>query len=243
MLFNSDLFLQFFAAFLLLYYLVRHQLKARNALIVVASYIFYGCWNWRFLGLLILTSLLDYGVGLGLEHAKFARHRKALLALSIVANLTVLGFFKYYDFFVGSLVALFARCGVTIHAGTLGIILPVGISFYTFQSMSYAIDVYRRAVPATRNLVNFLAFVSFFPQLVAGPIERASHLLPQFEKTVVISRDMLAEGVWLMVWGMFKKVVLADNLAPLVDLVYQNNLASGPVVMLGTLAFGFQIYC
>jgi D-alanyl-lipoteichoic acid acyltransferase DltB (MBOAT superfamily) len=243
MLFNSGVFLKFFAGFLLLYWLVRNHLRARNILIVAASYLFYGWWDYRFLGLIFLSSVLDYAVGLGIARQTDARRRKLWLTLSIVANLGILGFFKYFDFFVTSLATLLQQLDIPFQTSTLRIILPVGISFYTFQAMSYTIDVYRGTIPACRNLVNFLAFVSFFPQLVAGPIERASHLLPQFERTLSINRAMLDEGVWLIVWGMFKKVVIADNLDPLVSMVYQNDTYSGPAVVLATVAFGFQIYC
>jgi D-alanyl-lipoteichoic acid acyltransferase DltB (MBOAT superfamily) len=243
MLFNSSAFLQFFAAFLLLYGLVRNHLQARNLLIVAASYLFYGWWDWRFLSLLLLSSLLDYAVGRALDRVEAPARRKALLVASLGANLTILGFFKYYGFFVDSLIELCRQIGVTVHPPTLSVILPVGISFYTFQSMSYVMDVYRRGIPATRSLVNFLAFVSFFPQLVAGPIERAKHLLPQFERCLTITRPMLEEGLWLILWGLFKKVALADNLAPLVDMVYEGSYWSAPMVTLGTLAFALQIYC
>ena len=241
MLFNTAVFLQFFAAFLLLYWLVRKGLRARNVLIVVASYTFYGWWSpdttpetpanesitplwaaiWqcRFLALLVATSLLDFCVGLGLEQLKSQRQRRVLLLISVVANLSVLGFFKYSNFFIESLASLSGQLGLPMHVPTFTVVLPVGISFYTFQSMSYTIDVYRRDLTATRPLTHFLAYVSFFPQLVAGPIERGTHLLPQFDSTRVITRAHLEEGVWLMLWGMFKKVALADNFAPLVDMV------------------------
>ncbi len=243
MLFNSDAFLKFFGAFLLLFYLCRNDLRARNILIVAASYFFYGWWEYRLLSLLVFTSLLDFFVGAALERTDPIGQRKALVCLSVAANLSLLGFFKYYDFFVESLAALLTRLDIPFHARTLNLILPVGISFYTFQSMSYIIDVYRRQIAASRRLVNFLAYVSFFPQLVAGPIERAAHLLPQFDRTLTITRSMLEEGLWLILWGLFKKVVLADNLAPLVEMVYQNPADSGPIVVLGTVAFAFQIYC
>jgi alginate O-acetyltransferase complex protein AlgI len=243
MLFNSGVFLKFFAGFLLLYWLVRSNLRARNILIVAASYLFYGWWDYRFLGLILLSSVVDYFVGLGIARQTDPHRRKVWLALSIVANLGILGFFKYFGFFVSSLAALFQKLDLPFQTSTLNVILPVGISFYTFQAMSYTIDVYRGTIPVCRNLVNFLAFVSFFPQLVAGPIERAAHLLPQFERTLAINRSMLEEGVWLILWGMFKKVVVADNLAALVSMVYQNDTYSGPAVALATVAFGFQIYC
>jgi D-alanyl-lipoteichoic acid acyltransferase DltB (MBOAT superfamily) len=240
--FNSGVFLQFFGAFLLLYWLVRDHLRTRNLLIVAASYFFYGWWDWRFLALLFFSSSFDFCVGLGLERLTDPRQRRALLAGSIVVNLGILSVFKYGNFFLTSLAALLERLHVPFHPGTLSVILPVGISFYTFQSMSYALDVYRREIQPTRSFINFLAFVSFFPQLAAGPIQRARHLLPQFERTVVITQAMLEEGVWLIAWGLFKKVVVADNLAPLVDLVFGQSAHHGPPVLLGTIAFGLQIY-
>lgn len=243
MLFNSGVFLQFFGAFLLLYWLLRNNLVARNILIVIASYLFYGWWDYRFLTLIIFSSLIDYFAGIGIARTEQPRKRKWILFSALSGNLIILGFFKYYDFFVTSFGAVMQQMQIPIDVRTLGIILPVGISFYTFQTMSYSIDVYRRELPATSNLINFLAYVSFFPQLVAGPIERARHLLPQFEHTRRITLGMVQEGVWLMVWGMFKKVVLADNLAPLVDMVYQGSDFSGPTVVLGTIAFALQIYC
>ena len=242
MLFNSGLFLQFFAAFLLLYYVVRKHLAARNVLIVIASYVFYGAWDYRFLALLAFSSLLDFYVGNALDRLDDPRKRKHLLILSLMVNLGILGFFKYCNFFIESFADLALAAGFKTNLPSLQIILPVGISFYTFQSMSYAIDVYRRELPATRNLIHFLAYVSFFPQLVAGPIERARHLLPQFAATRVITLSMVREGIWLCLWGMFKKVVIADNLAPLVEMVYGHDSPSGPIVILATVAFALQIY-
>jgi D-alanyl-lipoteichoic acid acyltransferase DltB (MBOAT superfamily) len=261
MLFNSGVFLQFFVAFLLLYGLARNSLALRNVLIVAASYLFYGwwapehrqplsanfllatLWHGRFLALLVATSLLDFFIARGLDGLSTQRSRRWLLTASIAANLGVLGFFKYHDFFATAFAELLTALGLPTRARTLGWVLPVGISFYTFQSMSYTIDVYRRELAATRSLTHFLAYVSFFPQLVAGPIERARRLLPQFAQTRVITRSMLEEGVWLLLWGMFKKVVLADNFAPLAEMVFHGNHFSAPTVILGTLAFGLQIYC
>ena len=243
MLFNSGIFLQFFAAFLLLYWLARNSLTARNLLIVASSYLFYGWWNWKFLGLLFFSSAFDWTVGYGIARLQTARGRKALLAGSILVNLGILGFFKYCNFFVQSLTVLLAKLGVPFHTGTLNVILPVGISFYTFQSMSYAFDVYRGHIRPTRNFVSFLAFVSFFPHMVAGPIQRVSNLLPQFERPLVLTRAMLTEGIWLIIWGMFKKVALADNFAPLVEMVFHDAPPGGMAVALGTVAFGLQIYC
>lgn len=241
--FNSGVFLRFFAGFLLLYWLVRHDLRARNALIVVASYFFYGWWDYRFLSLIWISTLLDYFVGLALDHQRDPRRKTWILFLSLTGNLAILGVFKYFDFFVGSAVHLLGQLGLSVHAPTLQIVLPVGISFYTFQTMSYAIDVYRGKMKATRDLTVFAAYVSFFPQLVAGPIERASHLLPQFTRPLAITAAMVEEGIWLSLWGLFKKVVIADNLAPLVEMVYHpQSTVSGPAVVAATLAFGFQIY-
>ena len=242
MLFNSGLFLQFFTGFLLLYWLVRNHLFARNVLIVLGSYLFYAAWDWRFLSLLVVSSLLDFTLGIQLERPAPPIRRKLILAASLFGNLSILGFFKYYDFFVDSFRDLLAAVGVPLNTETLGIILPVGISFYTFQTMSYTIDVFRREIPAEKRLINFLAFVSFFPQLVAGPIERARHLLPQFARTLVVTSSMVRQGIWLIAWGLFKKVVLADNLAPLVEIAFEHPHPPAPLVILGTFAFGLQIY-
>ncbi|MBI4327792.1 MAG: MBOAT family protein [Chloroflexi bacterium] len=243
MLFNSNDFLLFFGTFLLAYYLARRHLAARNLLIVIASYIFYGWWDYRFVGLLLFTSVLDFAVALGLDRFRKPSGRRALLAGSMVANLSVLFLFKYFDFFQGSLATLLAHFGHETHWRALHWVLPVGISFYTFQSMSYVIDVYRRRTPASADPVAFLAYVSFFPQLVAGPIERATNLLLQMTRTLRVTRAGLEQGLWLILWGMFKKVVLADNLAPLVELVFQLSTPTGPMVLLGTVAFALQIYC
>lgn len=242
MLFNSNVFLLFLAAFLLLYHLCRHRLRARNGLILGASYLFYGWWDYRFLALLVLTSLLDYGIGRRLEGEVGTRRRRAWLWLSLAGNLGALGFFKYCNFFIDSMVALLAGLGFHADVRTWNIILPVGISFYTFQSMSYTLDVYRGQTRATRDWLSFLAYVAFFPQLVAGPIERARSLLPQFETVRIITLAHLREGGWLIIWGLFKKVVLADNLAPLVELAYDHPDPIGSLVVLGTLAFALQIY-
>ena len=242
MLFNSTVFIQFFAAFLLLHFLCRNRLIVRNLLIVAASFLFYGWWDYRFLGLLIFSGLFDFTFGLLIDRTSESRKRKILLFLSLTVNLSLLGFFKYYDFFVESMSALLASLNIATPMRTLGIILPVGISFYTFQSMSYVIDIYRRQMKPTASLLNYMAYVSFFPQLVAGPIQRGHHLLPQLERTLTIDINSITEGLWLIVWGLFKKVVMADNLAPLVDLAYDNPTVSGPTVVLGTIAFAFQIY-
>jgi D-alanyl-lipoteichoic acid acyltransferase DltB (MBOAT superfamily) len=242
MLFHSADFLKFFSAFALLYWLVRGHLRARNSLIVLGSYLFYGWWDYRFLSLIALSTLIDYSMGLALADARTQTRRRIFLGISIAGNLGMLGFFKYYGFFVDSLADLLQRAGLPFHPWSLQIVLPVGISFYTFQTMSYTLDVFRGHIKPTRDLLAFAAYVSFFPQLVAGPIERARHLLPQFERTLRLTRPMVEEGVWLCLWGLFKKIVVADNLAPLVDMVYGADDIGGPVIALATLAFGLQIY-
>ena len=242
MYFNSAVFFWFLGAFLLLHFLLRGSLAGRNWLIVGASYFFYGWWDWRFLSLLLLSSLVDFFVGQALAAGK-PENRRRWLGLSLGVNLGVLGFFKYFDFFSESVAGGLEALGFEASLPLLGVVLPVGISFYTFQSLGYTIDVYRGRLRPTRDLGAFLAYISFFPQLVAGPIERATNLLPQFTSTRPITKDRLEAGVWLILWGLFKKVVIADNLAYLVDLVYGDGAAAGPIVLLATVAFGFQIYC
>ncbi len=242
MLFNSIEFWVFFAVFFSLY--VRFGKTGQNRLLLVASYIFYGSWNWRFLGLLIFTTIVDWYVALRISAATDPRARKRWLALSITTNLAVLGFFKYYDFFATSAVDLAARAGIPLHPSLIHVILPVGISFYTFQSMSYTIDVFRGRVPATPKLFEFAVYTAFFPQLVAGPIERGWHMLPQVQSPRRVTREGLEEGFYLVSWGLFKKVFIADNLSEIVQAVYGGG---GPQDAMSTLmavyAFAFQIYC
>ncbi len=242
MLFHATEFLIFLAAFLLLYVLVRAHLRLRNLLIVAASYLFYGWWDWRFLGLLVLSSVVDFQVGLGLSRATTTPQRRAWLALTLLFNLGLLGTFKYFGFFLDSFHTLLDSLGVQHASWTWHIVLPVGISFYTFQSLGYTLDVYHRRIEPSRDWVGFLAFVSFFPQLVAGPIERASHLLPQFQQTRRIRLQDLENGAWLILWGLFKKVVLADQLAPFAELAFDHEIRSAPILLLGVLAFAGQIY-
>ena len=244
MLFNSYIFFAFFPCFLALYWLVRPSLTARNLLLIAGSYLFYCWWDWRFGALLLFTSLADYFFAGWVEKSAAPFRRKALVAASVGLNLGVLGFFKYFGFFTESLQALLNDLfQVQTNWHLLKIVLPVGISFYTFQSISYVIDVYRGKVPAARNLVQYLAFVSFFPQLVAGPIERASRMLPQYAGRLVLTAENMEHGLWLIIWGLFQKVVLADNLSPLVELAYDHATPSLPVLLLGTTAFALQIYC
>jgi len=254
LLFNSWTFWLFFPIVAGCYFLLRG--RQQNLLLLVASYVFYGWWDWRFLGLLLLSTVVDYVVALRLDPVGPddsalsvpevpQPRRKRLLVVSIVVNLGVLGFFKYFGFFEESFVALLSTLlGYEVSPTGLDIILPVGISFYTFQSMSYTIDVYRRQLHASRSFVDFATFVAFFPQLVAGPIVRASELMPQLRSERVYDNDRLASGGYLMLWGMFKKVVVADNLAPLVNHVFASDPAAldGTTVLIASYAFAFQIY-
>lgn len=242
MLFNSFGFWLFFVLVLVIYQRLQH--RGQNVLLLVASYFFYGCWDWRFLGLIVFSTFVDYFVALGIEGADSRRRKRLLLLVSMTANLGLLAFFKYYGFFAQELTELLHAVGAPAMVPTLRIILPVGISFYTFQTMSYTIDVYRGDCKAARSLLDFAVYVAFFPQLVAGPIERASHFLPQVlaerRPTAIDFRD----GLYLVISGMFRKVVIADNMAPLVNTIFAQKAAelSGWEVMFGIYAFAFQIY-
>ncbi len=242
MLFNSLTFALFFALVFALYVCLPH--RARNVMLLLASYLFYGAWDWRFLALIWISTAVDYGVALRLASSEDPRTRRRLVAFSLVTNLGILGFFKYAGFFAGSLTNLLRPLGIELPPFTLEVVLPVGISFYTFQTLSYTIDVYRRQLEPTRDVVAFALFVAFFPQLVAGPIERARRLLPQIRTPRSVTWEGIGAGSWLVLWGLFKKVVVADNLAVLVDAVYAPGSApTGPEVALATFAFAFQIYC
>ena len=244
MLFNSFEFLVFLpTVFILYWFLFNKQLKSQNILIVVASYLFYGWWDWRFLSLIILSTVVDYVIGLQIHKRPEASVRKLLLGISLLVNLGVLGFFKYYNFFIESWIEAWGQFGVTMHVNTVQIVLPVGISFYTFQTLSYTIDIYRRKLKPTTDFIGFTAFVSFFPQLVAGPIERASNLLDQFLKTRSFSYEKAADGTRQVLWGLFKKMVIADNCAIFVNDVFDNyhELPASRLV-LGAILFAFQIY-
>jgi len=245
MLFNSIEFAIFLPIVFILYWFISHQnLKVQNALLIIASYFFYGWWDWRFLSLIIFSSVVDFSVGRGLAKSTIARHRKLLLITSILVNIGFLGFFKYFNFFSESFANAFTLFGVHFEASRLNIILPVGISFYTFQTLSYTIDVYKKKLEPTRNLIAFLAFVSFFPQLVAGPIERAKNLLPQFYVKRKIDYHAARDGMRQILWGLFKKVVIADNCAVFVNDIFANySDYAGSTLLLGSAFFAFQIYC
>lgn len=244
MLFNSIDFAIFLPIVFLLYWFVTNKnLKAQNFLIVAASYVFYGWWDWRFLSLIIFSTIVDYTVGRRLRNEENKLKRKVLLWTSILVNLGFLGFFKYYNFFLDNFITAFSFFGTEIKANTLNIILPVGISFYTFQTLSYSIDVYKRKLDPTKNFIAFSAFVSFFPQLVAGPIERATHLLPQFYTKRNFDYGKAVDGMRQILWGLFKKIVIADNCAVFANMFFNNSADySGSTLLLGALFFTFQIY-
>ncbi|MCR5157721.1 MAG: MBOAT family protein [Prevotella sp.] len=245
MLFNSIDFLIFLPVVFLLYWFACRGKKSKNFLIVIVSYIFYGWWDWRFLFLIALTSLFSFSSGLLTEkYSPHSKARKLVSAGNIAANLLILGLFKYYNFFADNLSSLASLFGIELDLVTLNIILPVGISFYTFQALSYTIDVYQGKIRATRDIVEFFAFISFFPQLVAGPIERATNLLPQFQTNRHFDDAKAADGMRQMLWGFFKKLVIADNCAAIVNLYWDSydHLPGVMLIILGVL-FTFQIYC
>ena len=244
MLFNSLDFAVFLPIIFILYWFVtNHNLRLQNALIVVASYVFYGWWDWRFLSLIIFSTLVDYSIGRRLKNEENQKIRKTLLWTSIIVNLGFLGVFKYYNFFLDNFIAAFSFFGQDIQPNSLNIILPVGISFYTFQTLSYTIDVYKKKLEPTEDLVAFSAFVCFFPQLVAGPIERAANLLPQFYKKRTFEYDKAVDGMRQILWGLFKKVVIADNCAEYANLIFNNYQDyNGSTLLLGAIFFTFQIY-
>ena len=244
MLFNSIDFAIFLPIVFILYWFITNKnLKLQNALIVLASYYFYGSWDWRFLSLILFSTFVDFAVGVQLGKTELRTKRRALLLTSILVNLGFLGFFKYYNFFLDNFISAFSFFGYGIKANTLNIILPVGISFYTFQTMSYSIDVYRKKLEPTKDFIAFAAFVSFFPQLVAGPIERATHLLPQFYKKREFDYDTAVNGMRQILWGLFKKIVIADNCAQWANLIFNNYTDyNGSTLVVGAIFFTFQIY-
>lgn len=244
MLFNSIEFALFFPSVFLIYWgLNRFSLRWQNTFIVIVSYFFYGWWDIRFLSLIAFSTLVDFTAGYYLGKTAKSSIRKLWLALSIVTNLGLLGFFKYYNFFIDNLNATFSFFGKPINVSTLNIILPVGISFYTFQTLSYTIDVYRKKMDPTKDVIVFAAFVSFFPQLVAGPIERASHLLPQFYSKRPFNYLLATDGLRQILWGLFKKIVIADNCAFFVNQIFGNYQdLNGSALVLGAILFSFQIY-
>ncbi|HXT70773.1 MAG TPA: MBOAT family O-acyltransferase [Vicinamibacterales bacterium] len=241
MVFTSIDFVLFFAVVYALYRVLPH--RAQNVMLLAASYYFYGSWDWRFLGLLIGSTVVDYFVGRYLGPNRSPSKRRLALILSLVFNLGMLGFFKYFDFFAESFAALAGTFGWHVDTLTLRIVLPIGISFYTFMTISYVIDVYRREIVPTTHPLDFALFVAYFPHLVAGPILRASLLLPQIEKPRTVTKEHVVRGLWLIGWGCFQKMFVADNLAPLVDTVFGPSAApTGADVLVASWAFAFQIF-
>lgn len=244
MLFNSVGFAIFFVFVFFLYWFVFNKsLKWQNIFLAVCSYFFYGCWDWRFMFLLGFSTFLDYFSGLKIFESGTASKKKFWLILSVGLNLGFLGFFKYYNFFIESFAELLSSVGFTPHMATLNIILPVGISFYTFHGLSYVFDIYFGKIKPTRNWIDYSLFVSFFPLLVAGPIERATHLLPQVEKPRTFNYTKAVDGLRQVLWGLFKKVVVADNCAELANTIFTNHQQySGSTLALGAMLFAIQIY-
>lgn len=242
MVFNSIQFALFLPIVFAIYWLLKKNLKLQNLFVVIASYVFYGWWDWRFLFLIAFTSFCSWGSGALIDKSRElkAKRSKFWLTANIILNLGILGVFKYYDFFVSSFADLFS---IDASHHLLNIILPVGISFYTFQALSYSIDVYRNKIEPTRDPIAFFAYVAFFPQLVAGPIERATNLLPQFQKARTFDYTEAVEGCRRILWGLFKKMVIADNCAVYVDSVWKDYASqSGSTLVLAAILFAFQIY-
>jgi alginate O-acetyltransferase complex protein AlgI len=245
MLFNSIDFALFLPIVFFLYWFVAHKnYKHQNMLLLVASYFFYACWDYRFMFLLLFSTVLDYVTGLKMFDAKTNWGKKFWFWLSIGINLGFLGFFKYYNFFAESFAAALANFGIHVDIWMLNIILPVGISFYTFHGLSYVIDIYYNKIKPERNFVDYAVFVSFFPLLVAGPIERATHLLPQIQKARKFNYSTAIDGLRQILWGLFKKIVIADNCAEYANIIFNDSdHQSGSNLVLGALFFTFQIYC
>ena len=242
MLFNSFTFWLFYFFVFLFYWKVQH--KNQNTLLLIASYFFYGMWDWHFLFLIFASTSIDFFLGEKIYQAQTKKEKKFFLISSIIANLSILGFFKYYNFFSLELNNLFISLGISSMLPTLDIILPVGISFYTFQTMSYSIDIYRSDIKPIKSFKDYALYVSFFPQLVAGPIERSSRLIPQVIHKRKWKEAYVLEGLYLIFYGLFLKIVVADNMAPIVNHIFAQDMAtlSGFEVLLGVYAFAFQIY-
>lgn len=241
--FVSITFLLFLPIVFGLHWLCRSG-RQQNLVLILASYTFYAWWDWRFCGLMALSTMVDYGLGLALGKAERTWLRRLLVTTSVLANLSILGIFKYCNFFLDNATAALNQIGWQLDDLTLNVVLPVGISFYTFQTLSYTIDIYRRKLDPVSDIIAYLAFVSFFPQLVAGPIERASNLLPQFAPKRVFNHDDARSGLLLMLWGVAKKLLIADRLAVIVNETYGSyEFQSGPALGLATICFAFQIYC
>jgi alginate O-acetyltransferase complex protein AlgI len=244
MLFNSIGFAIFLPVVFFLYWFVaKKNHRYQNILLFIASYFFYACWDWRFLFLLFFSTLLDYFTGLKMAGSKNVRSKKIWFWLSIIINLGFLGFFKYYNFFVTSFAEAALQLGFHLDIWTLSVILPVGISFYTFHGLSYVIDVYKNKIEVERNFIDYSVFVSFFPLLVAGPIERATHLLPQIKQERAFDYRKAIDGLKQILWGLFKKIVIADQCGQYANMIFDNSdNYSGSTLVLGAIFFSFQIY-
>jgi len=241
MLFNSIGFAIFFPLVYIVYWFLNKNLKIQNIILLIVSYYFYACWDWRFLFLLMFSTLLDYFTGIKMETDE--KRKKFWFWLSIIINLGFLGVFKYYNFFISSFAEALSGLGINVHYSTLNIILPVGISFYTFHGLSYVIDIYKSRIKAERNFVDYGLFVSFFPLLVAGPIERATHLLPQIKVKREFSYENSISGLRQILWGLFKKIVIADQCAIYANQIFENHeLFYGSTLLIGAILFAFQIY-
>jgi alginate O-acetyltransferase complex protein AlgI len=245
MLFNSISFLIFLPVVFVLYWFVtKNNLKWQNLLVLCASYYFYAFWDYRFLFLLIFSTVLDYGTGIKMEKSTTLTARRFWFLASVIINLGFLAVFKYYNFFITSFEQGLSQLGIKVNMWTLKVILPVGISFYTFHGLSYVIDIYKNKIKAEKNFVDYSLFVSYFPLLVAGPIERATHLLPQIKQKRTFDSENAMNGVELMIWGFFKKVVIADNMSSLVNKIFLDSSSYGSqALIIGAIAFSFQIYC
>jgi len=244
MIFNSlEYFLFLPIVFVLFWFVCQKSIKWQNVLLILSSYFFYGWWDWRFLGLIVLSSVLDYTLGVQIDSTDNKKKRKGFLWVSILVNLGILAFFKYFNFFVDSTEIMLNNLGMQADFFTLNILLPVGISFYTFQTLSYTIDVYKKEIKASHDPLAFFAYVAFFPQLVAGPIERAKNFIPQFSKEKKFNYNDAVDGCRQMLWGFFKKVVIADSCSPFVDQIFADpSTCSSPLLMVGAVLFAFQIY-
>jgi D-alanyl-lipoteichoic acid acyltransferase DltB (MBOAT superfamily) len=243
MLFNSFDFALFLPLTFLIFWWLNNNQGLQNKFILLSSYIFYGFWDWKFLILIFASTLVDFYCGLKIGNTDHGLKRKSYFFLSIVFNLGMLFYFKYYNFFIENFIKTFSIFGFSFHSDPIKIILPVGISFYTFQTMSYTIDVYRNNLKPTRDFVSFAAFVSFFPQLVAGPIERASNLLPQFSNIKKFNYNLATDGLKIMLWGFFKKIVIADNLRHFVNDTYSGLHTDSISIAIAIIFFTIQVYC
>ncbi|RCT54274.1 MBOAT family protein [Winogradskyella sp. KYW1333] len=243
MLFNSIEYLIFLPIVFIVYWLLKSNYKYQNILLLISSYVFYGWWDYRFLSLIIFSSFIDYFVGKKIEKANGKENKKRWLLVSLCSNLGLLAIFKYYNFFADSFASTMSTLGWEVNDLTLNIILPVGISFYTFQTLSYSIDIYREKIKSCKDIIAFFTFVSLFPQLVAGPIERASNLIPQIEKRRSLNSTLVKTGIFQIFIGLFRKVAIADNLGVYVDAAYANHeINNGSTLLIATIFYAFQIY-